>query len=356
MGIPEAPIRLKPPLSRSLVFAIDELTSAWIPDIVAIVNITRAMLARVAPVRNFLFIGYAIAVRTTGSHVRRRTSRVARARIESLLNSTTSRPPNTSRRPAALNRLRDIPDRAHDVQLGHPPGSNRDGRHGDEEPDGESVDQVRVRPREDEPGATERTGAEDLRESPEDYGRDEESHEGAHQGGEQRVEEALRYEALKQIRPAHPERSGDAHLAFPLLREHDEDVDDQEDSRDDREESEQDKHLAQLVDVPAGSIVGVRLRFRNREGGSRGEERRHLPDHVVRPKVALGHAAHVGDRDRVDLAALSQGSLKAGQGEEEILPIVPRAAAYILDDLPHRYVAHETAGAADVQDKGVPRL
>src|SRR5437870_13165414 len=97
MGIPEAPIRLKPPLSRSLVFAIDELTSAWIPDIVAIVNITRAMLARVAPVRNFLFIGYAIAVRTTGSHVRRRTSRVARARIESLLNRTASRPPKTSR-------------------------------------------------------------------------------------------------------------------------------------------------------------------------------------------------------------------------------------------------------------------
>src|SRR5438309_9432528 len=94
MGIPEAPIRLKPPLSRSLVFAIDELTSAWIPDIVAIVNITRAMLARVAPVRNFLFIGYAIAVRTTGSHVRRLTSRVARARIETLVNSTTTKTKN----------------------------------------------------------------------------------------------------------------------------------------------------------------------------------------------------------------------------------------------------------------------
>src|SRR3989441_6487068 len=102
IGTPEAPIREEPPLSRMLVLAIDELTSAWIPDIVAIVNMTSAMLARVAPVRNFLFIGYAIAVRTTGRHVRRRTSRVARARMESLLNSTTSRPPNTSRRPAAM--------------------------------------------------------------------------------------------------------------------------------------------------------------------------------------------------------------------------------------------------------------
>src|SRR3989441_11434631 len=99
IGTPEAPIREKPRLSRTLVVAIDELTSAWIPDIVAIVNMTRAMLASVAPVRNFLFIGYAIAVRTTGRHVRRRTSRVATARIESLLNRTMSRPPSTSMRP-----------------------------------------------------------------------------------------------------------------------------------------------------------------------------------------------------------------------------------------------------------------
>src|SRR5881409_4004175 len=102
IGTPDAPSSWKPPLSRWLVVVIEELTSAWIPDIVAIVNMTSAMLASVAPVRNFLFIGYAIAVRTTGRHVRRRTSRVARARMESLLNRTTSRPPNTSRRPAAM--------------------------------------------------------------------------------------------------------------------------------------------------------------------------------------------------------------------------------------------------------------
>ena len=85
--------------------------------------------------------------------------------------------------------------------------------------------------------------------------------------------------------------------------------------------------------------------------------RRHLPDHIVRPQVALGHAAQVGDRDRVNLATLSEGRLKAGQGEEEILPVVPRAAPCILDDLPHGHVEpHETAGAADVQDEGVPRL
>src|SRR5712691_8310917 len=102
IGTPDAPSSSKPPLSRWLVVVIEELTSAWIPDIVAIVNMTSAMLASVAPVRNFLFIGYAMAVRTTGSHVRRRTSRVATAKIESLLNSTTSRPPRTSIRPAAM--------------------------------------------------------------------------------------------------------------------------------------------------------------------------------------------------------------------------------------------------------------
>src|SRR5437899_11765244 len=102
IGTPDAPSSAKPPLSRWLVVVIEELTSAWIPDIVAIVNMTSAMLASVAPVRNFLFIGYAIAVRTTGSQVRRRTSRVARARMESLLNSTTSRWPNTNSRPAGV--------------------------------------------------------------------------------------------------------------------------------------------------------------------------------------------------------------------------------------------------------------
>src|SRR5207244_1596181 len=80
IGTPDAPSNSKPPLSRWLVVVIEELTSAWMPDIVAIVNMTRAMLARVGPVRHFLFIGYAIAVRTTGRHVRRRTSRVARPR------------------------------------------------------------------------------------------------------------------------------------------------------------------------------------------------------------------------------------------------------------------------------------
>jgi hypothetical protein len=56
-GTNDRPRSSKPPLSRTLVVEIDELTIAWIPDIVAIVNMTRAMLARVAPVRNFLFIG-----------------------------------------------------------------------------------------------------------------------------------------------------------------------------------------------------------------------------------------------------------------------------------------------------------
>src|SRR5213594_3798852 len=90
IGTPDAPSSSKPPLSRWLVVVIEELTSAWMPDIVAIVNMTSAMLANVAPVRNFLFIGYAIAVRTTGRQVRPRTRRVATARIVSLMNRVMS--------------------------------------------------------------------------------------------------------------------------------------------------------------------------------------------------------------------------------------------------------------------------
>src|SRR5881396_2029232 len=84
---------------------MEELTIAWIPDIVAIVNMTSAMLANVAPVRNFLFIGYAIAVRTTGRHVRPRTRRVATARIVSLLNRTIRRPPRIRSRPTMMKRV-----------------------------------------------------------------------------------------------------------------------------------------------------------------------------------------------------------------------------------------------------------
>src|SRR2546430_1487764 len=102
IGTPDAPSSWKPPLSRWLVVVIEELTSAWIPDIVAIVNMTSAMLASVAPVRNFLFIGYAMAVRTTGRHVRRRTRRGATAGVEAALDHQTSRPPSTSMEAAAV--------------------------------------------------------------------------------------------------------------------------------------------------------------------------------------------------------------------------------------------------------------
>src|SRR5207253_11377135 len=84
---------------------MDELTIAWIPDIVAIVNMTSAMLAKVAPVRNFLFIGYALAVRTTGRHVRPRTWRVETARIVSLLNNTIKRPPRIRSSPTMVKRV-----------------------------------------------------------------------------------------------------------------------------------------------------------------------------------------------------------------------------------------------------------
>src|SRR2546430_13928993 len=83
---------------------MDELTIAWIPDIVAIVNMTSAVLANVAPVRNFLFIGYAIAVRTTGRQVRPRTMRVATARIVSLVNRTIRSPARMRSKPKMMNR------------------------------------------------------------------------------------------------------------------------------------------------------------------------------------------------------------------------------------------------------------
>src|SRR5206468_10368308 len=54
IGTPDAPRSGKPPLSRWLVAVIEELTSAGIPDIVAIVSMTSAMVATLAPVRAVL--------------------------------------------------------------------------------------------------------------------------------------------------------------------------------------------------------------------------------------------------------------------------------------------------------------
>src|SRR5438093_1691196 len=48
---PDAPMRAKPPLSRTLVVATYELTSAWMPDIDASAQMTRGMPARASSMR-----------------------------------------------------------------------------------------------------------------------------------------------------------------------------------------------------------------------------------------------------------------------------------------------------------------
>src|SRR5207253_3902859 len=82
---------------------MDELSIAWIPDIVAIVNMTSAMLANVAPVRNFLFIGYAIAVRTTGRHVPPPPTRAPTPPPPSPPPTPPTTPPTPTPRPTTTN-------------------------------------------------------------------------------------------------------------------------------------------------------------------------------------------------------------------------------------------------------------
>src|SRR5437870_11089811 len=73
IGTPDAPSSWKPPLSRWLVVVIEELTLAWITDIIEIVNVTSSMLTSFAPARHFCINGYWMADRTTGRLVRPRS-------------------------------------------------------------------------------------------------------------------------------------------------------------------------------------------------------------------------------------------------------------------------------------------
>src|SRR5437016_6459641 len=81
-------------------------------------------------------------------------------------------------RRAVRDRLRDVPDRSDDIQFGYAEGGDGDRGHRDQESDRESGQQVGPCPIYGETSPSE-TGWEDLRETPEDDGGDEQSREGA---------------------------------------------------------------------------------------------------------------------------------------------------------------------------------
>src|SRR5205807_561653 len=180
---------------------------------------------------------------------------------------------------------------------------------------------------------------------------------GADDGGQERVKESLGHEALDQVLSPHPQGTGHPHLSLPLLREHDEDVHDQQDARDDREETEEDEHLAEPIHALRRTLDGVCLRLRNREGGTRREVRTDLSDGRIGPKVPNLLPAGVRNEDRVDLTRHPEVRLEGIEAEEEVVPIVPSASPFVSDDLEHRDGNRdEPSRPTEVQGEFIARL
>src|SRR5207249_1520780 len=141
------------------------------------------------------------------------------------------------------------------------------------------------------------------------------------------------------------------------LREHDEDVHDQQDARDDREETEEDEHLAEPIHALRRTLDGVCLRLRNREGGTRREVRTDLSDGRIGPKVPNLLPAGVRNEDRVDLTRHPEVRLEGIEAEEEVVPIVPSASPFVSDDLEHRDGNRdEPSRPTEVQGEFIARL
>src|SRR6266581_1635992 len=107
--------------------------------------------------------------------------------------------------------------------------------------------------------------------------------------------------------PAHADGAGDAHFAFALLREDNEDVHDQQDARNRRERSQEPEDLDDEIDVRLPFLDGPLLH--GDDGLSGWKPRSELRYGLVRESRGIGRSARIRDEYCVDLPRRVQESL-----------------------------------------------
>ena len=160
--------------------------------------------------------------------------------------------------------------------------------------------------------------------------------EGPEGRGDDRVERPLQGEGRQQVLPEEAEGPRDAEFRFPLLREHDEDVHDEEDAREDPEGShheEQFRRIAADLDGlgDAVRLHGVDAQVEVVDRDAQAEVRRD----VVRDPEAVRDSSDVRDAHLVDCVALVERDLGPPQVHEEERTVLVGRGALVADDGGH---------------------
>ena len=165
------------------------------------------------------------------------------------------------------------------------------------------------------------------------------SREGPEGRGDDCVERPLEGEGRQEILPKKAEGPRDAEFRLPLLREHDEDVHDEEDAREDPEGSHDEEQLRRIAADLDGlgdavRLHGVDAQVEVVDRDAQAEVRRD----VVRDPEAVRDSSDVRDPDLVDRAALVECGLGRAQVHEEDRTVLVGRGPFVADDGGHRRV------------------
>jgi hypothetical protein len=225
----------------------------------------------------------------------------------------------------ALRRARrKVADRADHVEPADPHAGEEDRRHGDHEAHRHPVDEAgrRERERDVEPGPVLRPPLEDLRRRERNPVADAEPEQDTRDDRGDRIGRALQGQRADEPGALHADGAEHAQLGLPLLREHHEDVHQQQRAGDDAEAADHQEQRAQGVAHLLGLLEDVALRclHRDRVGGG-AELLLDEPGHVRGQRVAALHVTPVGhERDDPRLTRRRLGrDVQQPLGEERVV-------------------------------------